>query len=360
MVRRITVIVSFLATLAAVDFVVRRADGDLSAYRIDRIERKAHVLQSLGEPPEILILGSSRSAYAMVPAEFEKATGLRAFNFAIPATKIVEWRLIARDALRYMNPRLIVLGINASVMRSTYRPTYAAWRLYDARDFVEHTLAYGWSNDIAESYLEREARAHWATVGYSYEMRFWLQERMAALFPKHAQLARERRELVDERCPADGYEHPWLFHKKMTNLQEQIDELGDECVWKSSIPKFDPNARVVDELDRLLADLRSSGASVLVCYIPNSPRTEHRWRDVEPRIKRKIVEVCAQRGIVFFDATPPSHERVDADYVDESHAGLALAKEISRRSAAYIATAGMLNGNSPRLAAGVREEGAGQ
>lgn len=355
--RRITIAFGFLLTLAAVDFAVRSGDAALDSYNMDRIARKLAVLESRDPPPSIVIFGSSRTAYAMVPEEFERATGLPAFNFGIPASKVVEWRLIARQALERVRPRLIVLGVNASAIRADYRPTYAAWSLFEMSDFLEYTLANGWSNRIAADFLEHKLMQAWPTYARNHELKFWVQEQLAAAFPKHAQQAWERRELVAEPCPPDGFDHPWLFQKKLQNLQQQIDAMGDENVAKASTPDFVADGTTMMEFDRLLVDLTANRVPVVVCYIPNSPRTEARWLAIEPRMKRAIADACNRHGAVFVDATPTDRRRQNGEYVDECHAGLALAREISRHAAGFIASTGVVDRPRARLASGHDEDG---
>ncbi len=354
--RRITIAISFLVTLWFFDNAVRRWDDRLAVYDMDRIGRKLALLESLEEPPEVLILGSSRTAYAMVPEEFERVTGMKSFNFGIPASKVVEWRLIAREALNRVRPRVILLGVNASAIRADYRPIYAAQSLFEPSDFVEYTLANGWSSDVAAGFFERELMLTWPTARRNHEIRYWIQERLVAAFPKHAQLARERREMVAEPGERDGFDHPWLFHKRMKNLQQQIDERGDRFVQKGSVPTFDLAASSMAELDRLLFELKSTRIPIIVCYLPNSPRTERRWRDVEPRMKMEIESVCRRRGVAFIDASPTDIVRSNGDYLDESHAGLSLARALSEHAARRIVTLGVLDSDGPVYASS-RDEG---
>ncbi|MCB9857842.1 MAG: hypothetical protein H6818_19330 [Phycisphaerales bacterium] len=356
MIRRITIAFGFLATLWVVDYAVRRGDGQLCAYTMDRIARKHAVLESHATPPGIVIFGSSRTAYGMVPDEFESVTGLKAFNFGIPASKVFEWRLIMKRALSRVRPKVVVLGVNASAIRADELPTYAAWSLFDTSDFIEYTLGNGWSNEVAASFFDGRLRRGCATVGRRDEVRFWIQEQLASVFPKHAQLARERREMVAEPCSEDGYNHPWLYHKRLRNLQEQIDERGEAFVQKGSIPRFEPSSPALAEFDRLLGDMNALRIPLVVCYLPNSPRTEARWRDVEPSMKDALARACVRRGVEFVDGTPADVVRVNSDYVDESHAGLGLARAISHRAAAYVVAMGLLDPEGPVYAAG-RDEG---
>ena len=354
--RRITIAISFLATLWVFDNAVRRWDDRLAAYHMDRIDRKLAVLESLDTPPEVLIFGSSRTAYAMAPDAFERITGLRTFNFGIPASKVVEWRLIAREALKRARPRVIVLGVNASAIRADNQPIYAAQYLFESSDFLEYTLAHGWSTDMAAGYFERELMRACPTVRRNHEIKFWIQEQIIAAFPKHAQLARERREMVAELSERDGFNHPWLFQKRMRNLQEQIDEQGDDFVTKGSIPTFDSAASSMAELDRLLSELKATRIPVVVCYLPNSPRTERRWRIVEPGMKSEIENACRRCDVAFVDAAPTDIVRSNGDYLDESHVGLPLARAISEHVARRIVALGVLDGDGPVYASS-RDEG---
>lgn len=339
--RRIIVVAVSLASLATVDLLVRLRSSRLDEYYVDHYARKTRALDARADLPEILLLGSSRAAYALVPGEFEMATGRRAFNLAIPASKVLEWRLLAERVVPGVDPPLIVLGINASEIRADYEPVSAARDLFTMGDLVNCVAFDGWSNAVVGHYLERNAGAAWALFHRRYEMLSWLQESAEFCFSKHAQLARERRLAASRPSPGDGYEHPWLSNKRTRTLEEQVRS-DPASVFAAGVPPFDENAPAVRHFRELLGWFKQRRMRVIVAYIPNSPRTETRWRAVEGRMSDAIERICREAGVPFIDADPSELPRTNADYFEETHMGLPLARRISRRIAVQSIQLGLL------------------
>src|SRR5690606_38803480 len=142
--RRIVILLTAAMTFAGADWLVRRNERSLDAYYIDRFRRKRPVLEGLAPRPDIILLGSSRTDYGLVPEEFMRATGRSAFNFGIPSTKVIEWRIMAREAFRNWRPALVVLGVNASDVRADYLPVPAARDLFTPADFIGYCMSDGW------------------------------------------------------------------------------------------------------------------------------------------------------------------------------------------------------------------------
>lgn len=342
--RRITILITFLLTLTCVDLLIRRSDDQLARYYMSRFERKLAKLQDNDPPPEALLFGSSRATHGFAPEEFRKATGLKTYNFAIAASKITEWRIALRESLKIVkDPRLIVVGINASAIRANYIPAMAARDMFSPGDFIEYTMTDGWSNEVASHYIDRQVLGLWATWHRSYELKLYSQEVLGPVFPKHAQLARERRALVSLELPMDGFEHPWMRKDRMMHLADQIKNFGDDHVWRSGVPAYSPNAKAIGQLEKFLYELKATNAALLICYIPNAPRAERQWAVVEPQMKRIIAETCARCGVAFLDSPIDELPRTDADYVVETHTGLELAQALSRRAGQYVMKVGMLD-----------------
>lgn len=349
MARRITITIGLVATLVGVELAVRRGDSQLSEYYMGRLTRKQVRLASLESPPDVVIIGSSRAAYGFSPGAFDAVLGCRTFNLGICGAKVREWERALRVALKRGRPALIVLGINAAALRDDDAPIFAEWSARDSLDFVEYTLTHGWSNDLGGQFLEYEIGRGCATVRRWFEIRCWVQEQSGAVFPLYAEYARQRRERVRREARPDGWEHPWLFQKQPRNLVEKLAAVGDSAVYQTRVPTFNPDAPAIDELDRLLGVLRSSGSAVIVCYLPDSPRAQRRWRGVEPRMKRVIADACNRHGIEYFDTSCIGIERKDADYADEAHFGLPLADTISRAVAHRLLADGLIDRAIPEV-----------
>ncbi|MBK8267968.1 MAG: hypothetical protein IPK83_06525 [Planctomycetes bacterium] len=348
--RRIAVLFFTFATLAVCDVFIRKNDSALDEFYVNHYRRKLDALHARPEPPRILLLGSSRVAYALVPQEFEQVIGAPAFNFGIPASKVLEWQILFSRYVEAMKPGLIVLGVNASEIRADYEPVSAARDLFDWDDLFACLREDGWSSTVVGHFLERNSGIAWALLHRRYETMKWLQERAESVFPKYAQIARERRLRVITPCSLDGYEHPWAANRRMKSLEAQL-EIDSNAVMVASMPQFDPQAPAVRRFGELLAHCRDTGIPLVVAYIPNSPRAEKRWMSVESDLEKTIARCCHEAGINYIGAPMTEVPRTDADYLDETHVGLALAKRLSRRIAERSMRLGLLTGNA-RLAKG--------
>jgi hypothetical protein len=348
--RRCVVVASALACLVLADILVRHTDVRLRAFYVNTYERKLGALSDRSPKPEIILMGSSRAKYGLVPAEFERLTGLRAFNLGIPASKTLEWQKVAQRLLERMTPSLVVLGVNASIVRADYLPVPAARDLWRFDDFAAYCGSDGWSGEIAGHYIVRNAGAVWRLYHDRFELRLLAQERLGFILPKHAQLAAERRTRVSKPLPPDGFEHPWLYGRRLRNLQVLLDEDGPANVQAAGTPAYSPDAKAVAHFDTLLGMFRARGVPVIVAYVPNSPRTEERWKDVEPAMIDILENVCRDNGVPFVSCSQADLPRTDADYLEELHAGLPLAKRISRRIAGRITALGLLEGPQRHVA----------
>jgi len=352
--RRITIVVTAALTVVAVDLGVHRIDADLAAYYINRYERKLAALAALPQKPAIVLMGSSRAKYGLVPEEFQRVARCRAFNLGIPAAKTIEWRLLAERAFADYNPRLVVLGVNASDVRADYLPVPAAVDLFDWGDFLDYGRTDGWSSIVAEKFLVRRLGGAWAFFGRRYGLKLFMQERVAALFPKHAQVARERREMAAAPCPEDGFEHPWLFGRNLRNLGLALEDQGDR-VWAAEVPPFSPDAGALRHFESLLTWFGDHDIRLIVAYLPNSPRTERRWRGAEPQMAAAIEDLCRRYDVPFVSARETAGERTNYDFLEELHAGLPLARRISERVARRIIDARLLD-ESPSIVARLPED----
>ncbi|MBN2561166.1 MAG: hypothetical protein JXQ75_09575 [Phycisphaerae bacterium] len=349
--RRVTVVASTLACLAAVDVLVRCGDKELRQFYIDPYERKRTTLTELSPRPEIVLMGSSRANYGFVPEEFRRVTGRRTFNLAVPGSKVIEWQCVARDCLQPLEPSLVVLGVNASALRADYSPLPAARHLFTWSDMVDYCESDGWSGEVVRHFLLRNVGPAWATFHRRYEVKMLIQEQVGIILPKYAQLASERRAWVAKPCPPDGYEHPWLYGRRLRDLQAQLDEDGEAKVWAASVPAFSPDARAIDHFGRLLAWFTQRGIPLMVAYLPNSPRTENRWAEVEPGMINILAAVCHEHGIPFISCFRDELPRTNRDFVEELHAGLPLARRISLRVAGHVQALGLLEDDRlPRMA----------
>ncbi len=348
--RRCVVVGTALACLVLADVLVRNADHRLRAFYVNAYERKLGALDDRSPQPEIILMGSSRAKYALVPEEFERATGRRAFNLGIPASKTLEWQKVVQGLLERTTPSLVVLGVNASIVRADYLPVPAARDLWAFDDFAAYCWSDGWSPEITGHYIVRNAGSAWRLYHDRFELRLLMQERIGFVLPKHAQVAAERRARVSKPLPSDGFEHPWLYGRRLRNLQVLLDEDGQENVWAAGTPAYSPDAQAVVHFEALLTMLRARGVPVVVAYLPNSPRTEERWKDVEPAMIDILRTACRENGVAFVSCTQAELHRTNADYLEELHAGLPLARRISQRIAGRVTVLGLLEGGPRHVA----------
>jgi len=330
------------------DLAVRRAAPVLKNYDVADYGRKPSALRSI-EMPDIVLMGSSRAKYALVPSVFEAATGQSAYNLGIAGTKTVEWLTLAKRVFAERVPKLVVLGVNASEFRADYLPTAAARHLFTFADLRESIAMDGVSMDVAGQYARRRLGPLWAAYDRRYELKMWGQECLGEFLPKYAQASRELRRRVAEPCPPKGYDHPWIHGRQRRDLGLRLLE-DRAAVVAASRPKFARGAGSFRRLSQLLGWFREKGITVIVAYLPNSPETERRWVDVEPRMIDAIAAICRERSVPFLRCSDTELPRTNHDFLEEIHVGLPLAERISSRIARYVVAMGEQGGQSPRVA----------
>lgn len=347
--------------LLVVEWTVRRHAATLDAYNIDNVENKFTRLAAANPPPKILLLGSSRTHLGLSPEVFERATGCPTFNLGISASSLPEWQSVARRALRQIDPDLIVIGVNARALRSDVLPILAACQLFDFTDLVDYSLRYEWSNEVIDYYMSYQVMGRLALWRESDRMRMWLNETVLhPVVPKHAQLARERRELKERDLPADGFDHPWRISDSRRTLPELLDAWGADYLRPPPVPAYSEDDEAVRQFDDLLAELNATGKRVIVCYLPNSPRTEDVWRGREPMLIETIAAIADRHGVPFLDASMEALPRTDADFVDDTHVALPLAERISERAARHVIRSGLIEIPGPHLAGRLTEDETGE
>ncbi|HKQ48854.1 MAG TPA: hypothetical protein VJZ71_12360 [Phycisphaerae bacterium] len=332
-------------SLLAVEMIVRRSLPALQAYDIAIYQRAQDGLGS-ADRPEIILMGSSRARFALDPSVFEEILGRSAYNVALSGSKVVEWSVLVRRLFEDYTPRAVVIGINAGEVRAEYLPTEAALHLFEFDDLRESIYTDGFSLDVVGAYARRSLGPWCKTYDHRYEILSWGQERLAAVLPKHAQLARELRERAAAPRPPSGYDHPWSHGRRLKDLlQKEMDDYLSEREFH--IPHHRPDASTFVRLNNLLHELQGRGIRVVVAYIPNSPRTEERWRDVEARMIGQIARTCRAQGVLFLHWDQAQMPRSDQDYLDETHVGWPLACELSRRIAEQIESLALLEDPTP-------------
>lgn len=347
--RRIGVCLVAIFTILIAECLARHMEPTLKAYDVADLERKPGALRKSGIP-DIVLMGSSRAKYALVPEEFEAAGSGSAFNLGIAGTKTVEWLTLARRLFDAEEPGCVVLGVNASEFRADYLPTQAAQHLFDFDDLLESARLDGPSRDVLSQYLRRRMRPVSALYHRRYELRMWAQERLATWLPKQAQHSRELRARVARPCPPKGFAHPWAEGRQLRDLGQRLLEDRARVV-ASSVPTFAPDAPALRRLDQLLAWFRQREIAILVAYLPNSPETERRWSHVEPAMIEAIESVCRARDVPFLRCPQSVVPRTNRDFLEEIHVGLPLARRISRRIADRMVALAMLDEHPARLAA---------
>ena len=339
--RRLIIVTTALACLLATDVWVRRMEPALQVYHDDPFLRACNNLPHRGLP-DIVLMGSSRAQYALVPDEFRTITGKRTHNAAVPGSVVLEWQLLARKLFAHEQPSLVVLGINAQELRADYVPTRAAQSLFTFSDLLEYSRQDHPSGAVGEQYIRHTLGPAWALFDSRFELKMWGHQRLAPVLPSHAQQARWLREWVARPVAPDGFDHPWLSGRRLPTLEDRwvVDRAQ---VPAPPPPKFSPAASPMARLRRLLDWFRENAVPVLVVYLPNSPATEERWREVEPAAIEAIAQACREHGAPFLRFDGGQIRRTNADFVDETHVGLPLARRISRRAAGLIITLGLLN-----------------
>ena len=351
--RRLTIVLTAAVCLLAIEWGVRRGDRALRDYDARRqIHAYARKPEALGRipMPDVVLMGSSRARYAFVPAAFESVLGMSAYNLAIAGSKPPEWQILARRLLFGRPPRLVVLGVNAGEFRADSQPRAAAEFLFDWRDFAESCRIDGPSQPVTERFVQsRFARAS-ALLNRRHELKMLAQTRLGRVLPKHAQEARELRDRVARPLPGDGYEHPWEDGRRLRTLQDRIDHGDHRDSERFLIPEYEPEAVAFHRFDELLRELHRVGIAVAVAYVPNSPETEARWSEVEPKIVDRIAAICRDRGVSFIDCRMAPFERTNRQYFDEVHVGLPLARCISLHVADAVRSVGAVQEYASSLA----------
>ena len=346
--RRIVLLFSAAITLLGADLLVRRLRPALDQYNVGEYQRRPAALAG-SAMPEIILLGSSRAKYALVPQVFESVTGRRAYNCSISGTKIVEWLTLSRRIFAEHKPRLVVLGVNASELRADYSPVEAARNLFEWNDLVESWAIDGFELDVVGGYLRKTVAPSWALLDQRYALKMWGQDQLAWALPKHAQQSRELRARAARPTPPDGYYHPWAYGRQLQNLDVKLlKNVAD--VEAAKPPAYTDNAPTFARLEQLLRSLHEQKIETLVAYLPNSPRTEARWNQVEPRIIERIAAVCRSCGAEFLPCPDADVQRSNSDFMEEIHMGLPLAQRISRRIAERIIQLGLLPTETTRIA----------
>jgi hypothetical protein len=337
-----------LVCLLIADGFVRRGEEGIRAYHVDSISRKLDKLSSLSPAPEVLLLGSSRARYGFIPEEFERLTGKRAFNLGIDASGVIEWEMLARAACERIQPRLVVLSINAELIDSEHLPMQAAQRLFEFDDLVSYCKSDGWSAKVVGGYLRHHVGPAWALYHQKEEIKSLVEEQVGFMLPKYAQRAVERRIRVTKPCPDDGFEHPWMYGRQLRTLQVQLEE-EDGDVWALKVPAR-LGRSALPHFDRLLAWFGARQIPLVVAYLPNSPRAERRWAAVEPETIEVLAAMCDGHGVPFVTCGPEEVPRTNRDFIHDTHVGLPLARRISRRVVERVLAMGWLDDRLPRFA----------
>lgn len=346
--RRIVIVIFAGATLLAVDLVVRRYETVLTRYQVNNFEKKNTDLASR-RLPDIILMGSSRAMYALVPDEFSNVTGLEAYNFGISGSKVGEWQLLVKRTFEQYKPKLVVLGVNASEFRADYTQSQAARHLFGWTDLTETIIHDGPSLDVLGAFAAQRFGPLWATYYRAGEVRLWGEEMLAAILPKQAQFAREVRERAARPLTQDGYEHPWAMGERLKNIEEQF--LANPVAFETaSVPLFSSEAPAYRRFGEMLDWLKNAGIATIVTYVPNSPRTEKRWAVVEPQMIAAIADVCRDHDTPFVPCPHSLVPRTNRDYLDETHVGYDLGLRISRQVVRQSIAMNLLPTNSPTVA----------
>lgn len=340
--RGVMMLIAVLAALVGVDVIIRLNAAALSPWDPRCFETKAAAYKK-APPDTVLLMGSSRAAYAFSPPEFRAALGRPAFNLGLPATKPYEWVLLCRDLLAAHRPAMIVLGINASEVADGVTPIEGAATFMRLPDVIHFTLDEGVDTTILGNYSRAALGRVWALYGRRYAIRVALDEQLGRLYGGYGEEARRVRGKNGLRSAPDGYDHPWLAGQLLRTLPERLED--HHGVLSASVPRFDASGRSLMHFDALLADVRRLRIPIVVAYLPNSPRTQQRWSEVEPAIREAIRSDCRRHGIAMIELKTPLQ---DEDYIDETHLGLDGARRVSAELAARVAELALLPPPSPR------------
>lgn len=332
--RCLTIVATTVSCLVVADLWVRHSEATFRNYDTAVYDKTVNEVTARGVP-EIVLLGSSRAKYALMPAEFEAVTGRQAYNLAVAGSKVVEWQLLSKRVFEGQRPSLVVLGVNASEFRADYIPADAARQLFTLGDLWEHLTRDRPSMEVLGAYARHKLGPLWAAFDRRYEIKMWGAEQIAGILPKHAQESRELRERLAKARPSDGFDHPWLNHRQLQTLEDKI--ISDEThVVRASVPLFSPAADAFRRFGDLLDWFRDQHIALLVVYIPNSPETENRWNGVEPAMITAIADVCRGHGVPFLPCGQQDLPRTNGDFVEEVHVGLPFARRFSQRTAWHL------------------------
>ena len=352
--RRIILLSTVALCLLSTEWVVRSARQTLNQYD-GRYEpggfaRRQSELEALRDC-DVLLLGSSRVMYALVPEEFQKVTHRSAYNLGLSGGRTADWQIFARRILGRHRPELVVLGVNAEAFFEDYIPDKTAFLLFDFNDLLESIRREGFSGKVISRYAQSRFAHFWSFYGRRAEVRHHLQEEAAWLLPKYAQLSREQRKRSSFLSPQDGFENLYLaLGRKTQTLQETLDKGEPVHFPLEKIPQLVPNASPYGRFRDLLASFKDRRVPVIVAYLPNSPRAEARWKAEEPSIIDRIAGLCDEHGVPFINCRDAQISRTNDDYMDEIHMALPLARRISRHIARRIVAMHLLPGNTPQLA----------
>jgi hypothetical protein len=351
--RRVIVVAAALLCLVAADLTVRGIKGTLQqydgSYEPGEHRRKLSELRAL-PAGRIVLMGSSRVQFALVPEEFERLTRRSAFNLGISGSFTADWQVFARRLIAGHRPRLVILGVNANSFRPDYLPTKAAYLLFDFHDLIDSIGREGPSWKVLRCYTRQKVDRMWTWFGRRRELRMLGEEALAWLLPKQARQARELRLRFTRETSPDGFAHPEMVGRKVETLQQVLDVGGNVHFPQYDVPRFDAAASPFGRFDALLSTFRESEITVVVAYVPNSPRAEARWSRVEPKIKNRISAICRDHGVPFLALDQNQLPRTNSDYFDEIHVTLPMARRISRYLAQHIEAQHLLEAPATRLA----------
>ena len=348
--RRLILVTTTLACLISVDLWVRGMKPALREYDDNPFRRTISNLQR-GPMPDIVLMGSSRAGYALLPEEFEAATGRRTGSAAVNGSEAMEWRLLARRLFAARRPRLVVLGINAHELSAGHTAARAARYLFDLSDVTEYLRRDQSSLEVVGNYLRQDLGSAWAMLDNRFETKMYLQERSAFILPRQAQMARKLRERVARPDRGDGGSSPHSLRSGQSPTLADRPAVDPSRAAAFPPPGCSPDAAAMSRLKALLAWFTERKIAVLVVYLPNSPITEERWRKIEPAMIDAIADLCRGCAVPFLRCDPEDVPRTNADFIGEFHVRLPLAQEISRRAARHVTVLGLLDGTGPRLAA---------
>lgn len=351
--RRVIIVATTVLGLVAVDRLVVSLDPELASYdtrlNLHAFYRKPAALRER-PMPDVVLMGSSRAALALVPDVFEAGTGMTTYNAAVASSQTGEWQALARRLFSERRPQLVVIGVNAGEFWSNYAPRNGAAFLFDFGELSEACLREGRCPMLIGPYIARRIGDFWATFHRRHELKMYGFERFARFLPEHAERSRSQRRRLNRPTPRDGYEHPAAAGRHAGNLQYAMGAGVLGARDREQAGRFDADATAFARFDELIVFLRDAGIEVIVAYLPNSPVTEHRWLGVEPPIIENLHRLCRAREVRFVNCYDAPLARSNREYMDEVHVG----PELGRRISAYIVDqtgrSGFASGGDPRIA----------